>query len=174
MFKSLSDVMKNFSHGKHYSQKRPSFQKDSFDFLSLIECWPEIVGERLAKHTMPLKNNNGYLTILTNHSAFSQQLSFMDNILKKKIIQKFPSLTGKIKKIYFQANSTHFEQKIEILNKRKKNQSTKLEIPHKFSPTYKKLYALALEEFSDIDDEELKQQFISIYIQQHSLIQEGP
>ncbi len=168
MLKALPDLIKNFNkeHG-HYSNKT-SFKGESFDFLNLIDSWSEIVGERLAKHTIPLKNNSGYLTILTNHSAFSQQLSFMDDVIKTKIIKRFPALTGKIKKITFQTSSSHFDQKTETLNKRVKKSTEKVEIPHKYSPLYKKLYAEALEQFNEIHDAELKEQFISIYIQQES------
>lgn len=140
--------------------------KDSFDFLSLIKTWREIAGDKLSEHTIPLKNQNGTLIILSNHSAFAHQLSFMEQPLKKKIFEKFPYLEKSVKNIKFIVDSTHFDQqKAHLLHlgpKEKKDNPNQL---HPYSPEYRRLKKEALELFDDIEDNELKESFISLYIQ---------
>ncbi|MEI8347956.1 MAG: DUF721 domain-containing protein, partial [Pseudomonadota bacterium] len=102
MFKSLSQI---FSHSE-FSQDGPNRQQKAksgnkkvnyrspdytvFDFLQLLEAWPDIVGERAAQFTHPLKNTGGVLTILTGHPVFAQQLSFMEEKIKENIYARFP------------------------------------------------------------------------------------
>lgn len=144
---------------------RNSKYEEGFDFISLIQSWPDIAGAKLSEHTIPLKNTNGTLTVLSNHSAFASEMKFMELPLKKKIFQKFPNLEGKIKTIHFIVDSTHFNQQKEIFTKISKESKKEIELPHPFSPEGKKLKKEAEEFVSEIKDDELKKSFESLYIQ---------
>ena len=146
--------------------KKSAQMSESFDVLSLIKGWHDIAGDKLSEHTIPLKNQNGTLVILSNHSAFANELSFMELILKKKIFAKFPSLEKSIKKIKFIVDSTHFQKQyshfVAVPQKiQKENQQTL----HKFSPEFIRLRKEAEEFFRDLEDEEVKKSMISLYIQ---------
>ncbi len=171
-FTSLKSLLETNASGSVRASKAKYFGQDTFDFFSLIECWPTIVGEKLGKFTIPLKNHNGNLTVLTNHSAFSQQLGFLEEEIKNKIIKKFPSLKGKINRIYFNYNSEHFNTQVTLSNKilKKDRQDVEKEkvIFHKFSPVYKQLKQEAEDLLSEIEDSEVKEILSSIYIQTKS------
>ena len=142
---------------------------DSFDFLSLIKAWREIAGEKLSEHTIPLKNQNGTLIVLSNHSAFANELSFMELPLKKKIFSKFPNLEKSIKNIKFIVDSTHFsKQYLQFVAPTEKIKKKNENILHPYSPEFRKLKKEAEELFSDISDLEIKESMISLYIQSGS------
>ena len=148
------------------TQKKQSDAADSFDFLSLIKGWRDIAGEKLSEHTIPLKNQNGTLVILSNHSAFANELSYMEILLKKKIFTQFPSLEKSIKNIKFIVDSTHFDKQynqfiVPAQKIKKQNQNTL----HQFSPEFIRLRKEAEEIFKDMEDEEVKKSMISLYIQ---------
>ncbi len=181
MFKKLEDLLANQINMKPSSNDTQSRKKvrlphqhPSFDFLALINAWEEIVGKRLAEYTIPLKNTQGTLTILTDHPAYSQQLSFMESNLKEKIFKTFPQLSSQIQRLTFQTSTVYFEQKKNDLLKAaakrpqknnptlKKKQNTQY---HQYDPHYKKLLKEAKTKFSDIQNQELKDQLISLYLQ---------
>lgn len=176
MFKKMSDILdkESFPTRKQsqYNGKQGSRPKGSevFDFLTLISRWEEVVGKKLAQVTIPLKNQNQALTILTNHSAYSQQLSLMEETLKSKIITVIPELQGKIKRLYFLVSTTHFEtQKRDLLARASVDETQKAEVKkqtvlHPHNPKYKALRQEALNEFSDFEGE-LLEQMVSLYIQ---------
>lgn len=142
---------------------------DSFDFISLIKAWKEIAGEKLSEHTIPLKNQNGTLMVLSNHSAFANELSFMELPLKKKIFAKFPSLEKSIHNIKFIVDSTHFSKQYNqfaMPSEKVKKQNENL--LHPFSPEFRRRKKEAEEMFCDIDDPEVKTRMISLYIQSGS------
>jgi hypothetical protein len=144
---------------------------DSFDFISLIKAWKEIAGDKLSQHTIPLKNQNGTLMVLSNHSAFANELSYMELPLKKKIFAKFPALEKSILNIKFIVDSTHFTKQYTqfVLP----NEKTKKQIAnqlHPFSPEFRKLKKEAEELFADLEDPEIKEKMISLYIQSGSFI----
>lgn len=140
--------------------------KESFDFLALIRAWSEIAGAKLSEHTIPLKNQNGTLIILSNHSAFANELSYMELPLKKKIIDRFPALEKSILSIKFIVDTTHFAQQYQqfIVPIEKK----KIQGLHPYSPEFRKLKKEAEELFLDVLDAELKERMISLYIQTSS------
>jgi hypothetical protein len=164
MLKKLStfiDSKTNNIQGNEYKNSRSS---DSFDFLALIRSWPEIAGAKLSEHTIPLKNQNGTLLILSNHSAFANELSFMELPLKKKIFLKFPSLTNSIFSLKFVVDTTHFEEQYKRFatpSKEIKEQN----MLHPHSPEFKKLKKEAQVFFDQVTDDELKDKMISLYIQ---------
>ena len=164
MFKKLSNILNNLGHRPSKKIYRTKVDQSGFDFLYLIDRWEEIVGERLIKMTIPLKNQNGVLVILTSHPAIGQQLSFMEEELKKRIAEVFPNLKGKIKGIRYQMNSSFFEKKVEESTKRKVT-STSPKIFHPYSPQYREFKKEADELFSDIEDLDVKKSLTSLYIQ---------
>jgi hypothetical protein len=149
---------------------RPRYKQENFDFLKLIQKWPKIVGDKLAQETAPLKNRAKTLTVLTKHAAFSQQISFMEGPLRKKIISFFPALEGKIDRINFISNPTAFHVEKEKVKKWHRgaddNKAPRL---HPYSPEYKRLSREADEIFDDIEDEQMVQSLKSLYIEFKSL-----
>lgn len=173
MLKSISNIFSDFKKNVSYSRNKfPNATKkldsDVFDFLKLVNHWPKIIGENLAQHSIPLKNSNGKLTILTDHSAFSQQLNFMEKIIKNKIFQYFPELRSSINKIYFKTNIGHFNAKKSVPSEKKRDKKKVIPQLHPFSPQYIKIKQKAELEFKEIKDEELKKTLTSIYIQMHN------
>lgn len=84
--------------------------KSITEFISLIQGWQEIVGEASSKHSIPLKLNHNVLTIITSHPSISSEMSFLSEMIKKKIFDRFPTLNRKIEKINFINNPTIFDQ----------------------------------------------------------------
>lgn len=169
MLKKLSqfiDFDTNNSQPTKRTGQKMQWVGDSFDFLSLVKAWREIAGNKLSEHTIPLKNQNGTLIILSNHAAFANELSYMELPLKKKIFSKFPNLEKSIKSIKFIVDSTHFDiqykQFIEPLEEMEKRKTNHL---HPLSPQYRLLKKQAEEMFAAIEDEEMKSNLISLYIQ---------
>lgn len=160
----ISDFLK--SDNKLQPKKSKTFTKhvggDSFDFLSLIREWEHIVGPTLGKNTVPLKINNKSLVVLTGHSAFSEQLSFMETIIRDKIIATFPKLKNAFNRIYFQADNNFFKEQKERMAKVEKKPEVTF---HKYSPQYKALSQEANKLFTDVDDEDMRDMLRSIYIQ---------
>ncbi len=166
LLKSQGFIAPAGGDGKIYTSPKKQF--DTFDFLELVQQWPQIIGPTMAKHTLPLKNTFQTLTILTDHPTFSQALSFMEEEIKKKIIAIHPGLQGQIKRIKFQFNPSFFRQKMELqkkIVKRPGPQKTDTPKLHPYSPEYRQLKKEAENLFAHIDDLELKEQFISIYMQ---------
>jgi hypothetical protein len=164
MLKKLSTFIDSKTNNTQDNEYKNSKSSDSFDFLALINSWPDIAGAKLSEHTIPLKNQNGTLMILSNHSAFANELSFMELPLKKKIFLKFPSLSNSIFSLKFIVDSTHFEKhynRFVLPAKEMKEQN----ILHPHSPEFKLLKKEALVFFENILDEELKAKMISLYIQ---------
>lgn len=135
----------------------------TFDFLSLLNKWPEIIGPQLAKVTSPLRIKHGALVIITIHPTYSHELSYMSDAIKNAIFKEFPQLRSIIQQISFQAMPQFFAQKNIIQqNEEFKIQQNTL---HPRSPQYQLLHAKASKMFEHIEDNELKEQLISIYIQ---------
>jgi hypothetical protein len=142
---------------------------EGFDFLSLIKAWKEIAGDKLSEHTIPLKNQNGTLLVLSNHSAFANELKFMELPLKKKIFERFPNLEKSIQSIKFIVDSTHFsKQYAQFVTPVLKNNKSNETLLHPYSPLFRKLKKEAEELFSDMEDAEMKERLISLYIQSGS------
>lgn len=145
------------------ASKTSSALGESFDFLSLIRAWKEIAGDKLSEHTVPLKNQNGTLIVLSNHAAFANELSFMELPLKKKIFARFPNLEKTIKSIKFIVDSTHFErQYAQFVAPLEKIQE---QVLHPYSPEFKRLKKEAEVLFADITDPEIKERMISLFLQ---------
>jgi hypothetical protein len=132
----------------------------TFDFLDLIRKWPEIVGEKLAAVTSPLKIKQDSLFVITKHSSYSQELSFSSEMIKKEVFKQFPNLKPIVKKLAFQTQENFFEQK--LIKEKELALAPKL---HPQSPKYKILKQEAEGLFSDVVDSELRDSLISLFIQ---------
>lgn len=154
-----SDQRKRYKRGQKGLYSR---QKGLFNFLQLIKDWQSIVGDFMAQNTIPLKIRSGTLIISTKHSIFAQELSFLAPTLLKKIKEKFPELDGKLNKIHF-SYSDFTAKQFDTPQKQKEINKPKKEI-HRFSPEYQYKVQNAQKLFSDISDDELREQLINFYI----------
>ncbi len=92
----------------------------------------------------------------------------MEETIKVKIVEHYPALRGKINSIKFQNNPRHFQEQVNSHASRVKSKIDEDEVLiHKQSPRYKELERKAKEVFSDLEEDEIKDQIISIYIQKH-------
>ena len=173
MFKSLSSLLNydnsSGSSGRQSYKRARSSHSEVFDFIQLIRTWPTLIGKGMAKNTLPLKIESKELIILTKHSAVSQELSFMEKVIKQKIFDAFPPLKQSIKRIRFQCNPSFFEitsRKQKSL-KEKSVESTTDQTPklHPYSPEYQQFKREAEKNLEHISDSDLKETLISIYIQ---------
>lgn len=135
----------------------------TFDFLGLVKKWPDIVGSQLAKVTSPLRIKFSSLVVVTIHPSYSHELSYMVDPIKEGIFKEFPQLRTVIQGISFQAMPQFFQQKNIIQqNEEMKIQQNTL---HPRSPQYQLLYSRAVKLFEHVEDPELKETLVNIYIQ---------
>lgn len=166
MFKKINFNSLNYRDLDRYGShdlKRDEMQAfyETFDFLELIKKWPQIVGPKMCAVTSPLKIKQDSLFVITKHSIYSQELSFLSEEIKKEIFKVFPKLKPIIKKLVFQTQEKFFEeQKAKEILIQKKVQTL-----HPQSPQFKILKKEADQLFADVPDEELKKIMTSIYIQ---------
>ena len=164
--KKIDGFLENkYSHSKGSSGRKYSAIHNAFDFLSLMRKWDCIVGKNLARVSIPLKNQQKTLVILSAHSLYSQQLSFMQEIIFKKIISVFPRFRGKIHNLKFQTNEFFFEQRKRPFFSATKKEHIPSLLPHPQSPEYKKLKKEGEEIAGIIRDGVLKDLMVSLYIQ---------
>lgn len=135
---------------------------EGFDFFGLIEKWPGIVGAMMAEQSLPLRLKNKTLFILTRHPAYAEKLKFLEKPLIAKISVIFPLAAPMIKKISFESNEAFFIQKQATLPKKTEP------MVHKFSPEYRRLRAEAERLFSEVENSEEKERWISLYVQSAS------
>jgi hypothetical protein len=133
----------------------------TFDFLDLIKKWPQVVGPKLALVTSPLRLRQDSLFVMTKHSVYSQELSFLSEQIKTEIFKVLPELKPVIKKLVFQTQENFFDQKKQSTEVTPE-MAAKL---HPQSPKYKLLKAEADRLFKDTEDPELRAMLISLFIQ---------
>ncbi len=155
-YKELNEIS-NFSLKK---DEITSFYQ-TFDFLDLLKKWSDIVGHPLSRVTTPLKIKFDALIILTRHSAYSQELSFLQEEIKLQIFKEFPELKKVIKKILFQTDEQFFRNKERIEQKLSPQKS----ILHPMSPEFRIKKSQGEKLFNHINDEELRKILVSIFIQ---------
>ena len=134
-----------------------------FDFIYLIRSWDKIVGDLMAKNTIPHKIMRSTLLVMTKHSIFAQELSFMGPQIIQKIEENIPELKGKITKIKFShANYSWDEFKNAKFEKTRERKARPKLHPH--SPQYKLKMKKAQETFHDIEDDEVKKLLTSLFM----------
>jgi len=162
--KKLGDLLESATgHSPRATHALGKSPGEVFDFLELVKAWPEMVGAALCKYTIPLKLTGQVLTIVTNHPAFSEQTSYMEKLLREKIGATFPQL-GNIKSLKFYVNPNLFVEKetlVATMIKKKRPSDTW----HPFSPEYKRYRQEAETQYSFIDDKEIMEALISLYLQ---------
>ncbi|MGE3608793.1 MAG: DciA family protein [Bacteriovoracaceae bacterium] len=160
-FKGLNykDLDRINSHDLKHDEMQSFYQ--TFDFLEMVKKWPQIVGPKLCTVTSPLKISHSSLFIITKHSIYSQELSFLSNEIMGEIFKVFPHLKPIIKKLVFQTHEKFFEQQ-KVQEKANQEIRTKL---HPQSPQYKLLKQEADRLFGSIEEKELREMMVSIYIQ---------
>lgn len=161
-FKGLNykDLERLDSHDLKRDKLQSFYQ--TFDFLDLIKKWPEIIGPVLSKVTSPLKISGDTLIIISKHSSYSQNISFLSEEIKVKIFSSFPALRSKIKRISFLTQESYFREAPPEIGAPKASAPKKL---HPQDPRYKILKLEAQRLFEDVEDEELKNLLTSIYMQ---------
>jgi hypothetical protein len=166
VFKGLN--YNDLDHLQEHDLKRDELKSfyQTFDFLELIKRWPDIVGEKLAKVTSPLKIKGDCLFVITIHSSYSQELSFLGETIKKEIFKIFPELKSIINRLAFQTQEAFFRAKPQEDNHVHPTQMTSL---HPQNPKYRLLKLEAERLFGDVKDEDFKQKLISIFIQSKNL-----
>lgn len=151
-------------------QKKGLYKQDSFDFLKLVANWKKVVGDFLGENTTPLKIQYKKLIILTNHPMMANELKFLEEELLNKIFRKYPALKPYIKKINYFNTMDSAKDKArqplleDIKNGAKETKNLKI---HPYSPQYRILKSKAEDLFSHIEDEELRNNFIRLFIQSH-------
>lgn len=135
----------------------------TFDFFELIKRWPDIVGEKMAAVSSPLKIKSDSLFIITKHSSFSHGLSYLSEDIKEKIFKIFPKLRPVIKKLAFQTQEGFFQERAQ----QEESIAVQKARLHPQSPQYKILKQEAERLFADVEDEELRKVMISIFVQSH-------
>jgi hypothetical protein len=165
MFKKIDFKGLNYKDLERYDShdlKRENLHSfyQTFDFLELVKKWPEIIGPKLSSVTSPLKIKGDSLIIMSKHSSYSQNISFLSEEIKQKVFVLFPQLKPIIKKLNFLTQESFF-------NYQEKEEAKKTAVPkmHPQDPRYKILKQEAERLFSDVPDIELKTILISIYIQ---------
>ena len=162
--------LKNILRGlglKIPSQKKSTAKnKNSLDFIHLINNWKNVVGKSMSKHTLPLKLIDKKLIILVNHPAIAEQLRGMQRSLLLKILKAYPSMRKEIEGLGFKTNPTVFAKQSKSVQP---VQTTKAKPakkgPHRFSPEYQRIAAEAQEIAKDIEDPELKELMTSLAMQ---------
>ena len=170
--KHFGDAFRGNSNPSGENARESYYKKDSVDFICLIRSWKDIVGDLLTKHTVPLKLSNNVLVVLARHSAYAQELSYMSEMLKAKIFERYPSLRPELKSVQFIASERYFLERDQEEKDNKtpnifseefiKREKTK---KHEHSPEYLKIKSSLREELEGIDDPELRELLISLKIQ---------
>lgn len=169
MFKKLSFQRLNYKDLDRYGQhdlKRDEVKSfyQTFDFIDLLKKWPDIVGPKMAKVTAPLKLKHDSLIVVTTHSTYSHELSYLSEEIKKLIFKELPELKPVIKKLVYETHEAYFKERPAVTPEVPTEQKRKL---HPQSPQYKLRKAEAERLFGNVEDEEFKNLLISIFIQSH-------
>lgn len=160
-FKGLNykDLDRFNSHDIKRDEMHSFYQ--TFDFLELIKKWPEIIGPKFATVTSPLRMKQDALFIVSKHGAYSDQISYLAEDLKKNIFKIFPQLKPVIKKLVFTTQEGFFrEQEARLEAETKKTFKI-----HPQDPRFKVLKLEAERLFEETEDQELKQILTSLYVQ---------
>ncbi len=101
--------------------KSITFSREDFTKLFLLkrlsQKWPNIVGDVLADFTHPYDFTEDTLIVLSQHSAYSQEILFHS----RAILEAFSSMSGnqKVKKIFCKIGKIH-KPRMKFIQKKKK------------------------------------------------------
>jgi hypothetical protein len=161
--KSLQDIL---NRNNSYAQPNSNGKNESvFDFFQLVKRWQEVVGEKLAENTRPLKIDNKTLIVMTGHGAYAHQVDYLSPLIIERISTRMPYLAKLIKRIKFNYNPQFFQEIEEKEIFSEEEISNKKMNPSQFSPRYAQELLAAQKEFESVENEELKELLISLKIQ---------
>ena len=135
----------------------------TFDFIHLLKAWQEIVGEMLAKNTLPLKIRKNTLYVSTKHQVFAQEMGFLVPEILEKIFDRFPNLKKNINSIKF-INNEFLNQNLSERKGEFQFKSKPTKKIHPFSPEYLHRKSKAQEIFEDIQDPEIRDILTRYYL----------
>ena len=78
--KPLGDLIKEF-----YELHKGS---DYLDEQKAIQCWPQVVGQFIATHTIDLSIRNGVLHVRVDSDALRNELSYSRSLLMKNLNER--------------------------------------------------------------------------------------
>ena len=78
--KPLSDLIKEF-----YELHKGL---DYLDEQKAIQCWPQVVGQFIASHTIDLSIKNGVLYVRVDSDALRNELSYSKSLLMKNLNER--------------------------------------------------------------------------------------
>jgi predicted nucleic acid-binding Zn ribbon protein len=58
----------------------------------ILAIWPGVVGEEIAARTQPIKIERGVLYVCVEHSAWMQELHFMEKEILRKLKESAPDI----------------------------------------------------------------------------------
>ena len=90
----LSEILEKFLQKKKIGQTIKRHE--------IFEGWTEVVGAKLAEHTVPQKFLGDTLFVAVDHPTWIQELQFVKEALLKKINQAYPK--SRIKNLRFVLN----------------------------------------------------------------------
>ncbi len=159
MLKDLGQIL-NKSFAKH--RYRPGGDVDT---LILLRNWENIVGEKLYSVSLPQRIFKETLYIIVNHSAYAHHLKQIGDQILKKIETLYPNYRNKIKQLRFIFSEKAFEE-IQMNIPREPLEQKIQDLFNPRDPKFKSLYTNAEKLFEGTPDD-LKESFISLYIQSH-------
>lgn len=160
-----SEVYTTENRRRQYRQQkgRYSRNRESFDFITLLQNWEDIVGKLLGQNTLPLKLKGNTLYIATKHSIFAGQMALMSPMIIQKIGEFYPSLSQGLKKIKYINSERLFSKKADQKHKTKSQNSHNT--LHPYSPLYQQRTQMANDLFNDLEDKELSDIFTRLLLQ---------
>ncbi|MEX0798359.1 MAG: DUF721 domain-containing protein [Bacteriovoracaceae bacterium] len=174
--KSLGDLLAQPDKGeeiylsdqkKRYKRRQKGYfskEGNAFDFIYLIRSWDKIVGKMMAQNTIPHKIMKSTLIVMTKHSVFAHELSFMGPQIIEKIEENIPDLRGRIAKIKF-SHANYSWDEFQKANFQKTNRPAGARKLHPFSPQYQLKLKRANELFEDIEDQEVKELLTALFME---------
>jgi hypothetical protein len=158
-FKKMSEFLPSddLSKDRSHSPK----QAEGTDFISLIRKWKVVVGEHMAKNTMPLRIRSQSLYIAVKNASYSHQLSFLESTIIDKIKLHSPAVGRKFKNIKFVTTTAPFE----LLKKKEEVTSKEKLTFHKYDPQFRQAKKDFKEKVQDFEDEDLLDLLASISMQ---------
>lgn len=136
---------------------RYSRSSGSFNFINLIKNWENLVGQLMAKNTIPLKIRKGTLIIATKHPIFAQELQFLVPEIIKKIQTDYPELGGKLRDIKFAYSAQTAQMFAKDTKPKELEKVKKRETTHRFSPEFQQKTIEAKRLLADIEDDEIRE-----------------
>ncbi len=76
---------------------------------AVLDAWPEIVGEKIAKHTRAVDCRDGVVFVAADHGAWRQELLLLAPVVVEKYNQAFGE--GTVRDIQWSGSPTHHKKR---------------------------------------------------------------